>query len=216
MNLDFGYLAAFVGASVLLVGLPGPNIVYICTRAMTQGRRAGVVSALGVETGTFIHATAAALGLAAVVATSPVVFKAITYAGVAYLVYLGLRTLRSVASHGLTNGRPAPAPLGKVYRDGLLVNLFNPKVQLFFLAFLPQFTTPGASPAELRGQLLALGAATFVIALLIDIGYATGASALGTRLNRSAAGDGRWQRRSVAGIYFGLAALAAVTAGGHA
>ncbi len=205
---------AFVLASVVLIGMPGPNVVYICTRSATQGRRAGLVSALGVETGTFVHATLAALGLAAVVAASPVVFTLITYAGAAYLVLLGIRTLRA-RRHGGQASVGSRAALLKVYRDGVLVNLLNPKVALFFLAFLPQFTTPGASPGELRLQLLGLGAAVFVIAIVLDCGYALAAHAAGSRLRRRAGGSGRVQRYSTGTIYLGLAAVAAL-AGAHA
>jgi threonine/homoserine/homoserine lactone efflux protein len=212
--VDPNRAVAFVLAAVVLIGMPGPNIVYICTRSITQGRRAGLVSALGVETGTFVHATLAALGLAAVVAASPVVFTAITYAGAAYLVLLGIRTLRA---RGHAGGAEAGsrAALLRVYRDGVLVNLLNPKVALFFLAFLPQFTTPGASPGELRVQLLGLGAAAFVVAIILDCGYALAAHAAGSRLRLRVGGTGRAQRYSAGGIYLGLAALAAVT-GAHA
>ena len=201
-------LLAFGAAAVVLIGTPGPNIVYICTRSVTQGRRAGLVSALGIETGTFVHATRAALGLAAVVAASPVVFSAITYLGAAYLVLLGIRTLRA-AAHASASGGTPPASLPRVYREGVLVNLLNPKVALFFLAFLPQFTTPGAGPDVLRLQLLCLGAASFLIALLLDVRYALAADAAGRRLRRiSRGGHRRAGRYSTAGIYFGLALLA--------
>lgn len=209
MNVDLGYLAAFVGATIVLVGTPGPNILYICTQSIAHGRRVGLLSALGVETGTLIYALATALGLGALVAASPLAFSLITYLGVGYLVLLGIRTLRSRSS----GQSAAPvASLGRVYREGVLINLLNPKVALFFVAFLPQFTRPGASVSELRGQLVALGAGVFVIALLIDIAYAVGAAAASNRLRRRTTSgepsDGRRGKLAVAGIYFTLAAVA--------
>ncbi|AKU16042.1 LysE family translocator [Luteipulveratus mongoliensis] len=211
MSLNLGYLAAFVGATIVLVGMPGPNILYICTQSVAHGRRVGLLCALGVETGTFVYALATALGLVAVVAASPVAYSAITYLGVGYLVLLGIRTLRSHGSGGVA---ASSSSLRRAYREGVLVNLFNPKVALFFMAFLPQFTRPGASVTELRGQLVALGAGVFVIALLIDITYALAASAAGDRFRSrrtdQSSRDGRRSRMAVAGIYFALAAVAGV------
>lgn len=203
--MDPNRFLAFVAAAVVLIGMPGPNNVYISTRSMAQGRRAGLVSALGVETGTLVHITLAAFGLAAVVATSPVVFRVITYVGAAYLVYLGIRTLRAAAGHGRADagGRAA---LWRVYREGILVNLFSPKSALFFLAFLPQFTTPGAGPNELRLQLLGLGAAAFLVGLVLDFCYAIAADAAARRLSPN--GSGNVRRYTSAIVYFGLAALA--------
>lgn len=202
---------AFIAATVVLVGLPGPNIVYICTRSLTQGRRAGLVSALAIETGTLVHATVAALGLVAVVAAWPVVFTVITGAGAAYLVLLGIRSLRTAISVD-GPGIVEPESLWRIYRDGVLVNLLNPKVALFFLAFLPQFTSGTTDVGRLRTELLGLGTGVIVIALALDLGYAVAADAVGRRLGRFGPREQRVQRYSVAGIYFGLAALAAVGA----
>jgi threonine/homoserine/homoserine lactone efflux protein len=201
-------LLAFVAATVVLVGLPGPNNLYISLRSLSQGRRAGVVSAFGIETGSLVHATVAALGLVAMVTAWPVVFTVITAAGAAYLVLLGIRTLRTaVGTHGLD--AVEPEPLWQIYRQGVLVNLLNPKVALFFLAFLPQFTSGTDDLGRLRTELFVLGAATMVIGLLLDLGYALAAAWIGSRLGRSPRQQ-RIQRYSVAGIYFGLAVIAVV------
>lgn len=204
-----GQVLGFAGATVVLVGMPGPNNLYISLRSLTQGRRAGVVSALAVETGTLVYVVVTALGLAAVVRASPTLFTAITLAGASYLAYLGVRILITPAlDHA--DGFQA-APLGRVFRDGVLVNLLNPKAALFFLAFLPQFTTHGANPDQLRTEMLLLGTGTLLIGLTLDLTYALAADALARRF-RSVRTAGRWRNRVVAGVYLALAVAAVLTA----
>ncbi len=191
----------FAAATVLLVVVPGPNLVYIVTRGASQGRRVGLASAMGVETGTLIHIAAAALGLSALLASSAAAFEVVRYGGAAYLLYLGVRTLRAKDA-----GEPAavasqPA-LGRVYAEGVLVNVLNPKVALFFLAFLPQFVDPSAGGAA--GQVLVLGAVFFPIALVLDLLYAQAASLLGARLGARPT----LVRRTSGGIYIALAVAA--------
>jgi threonine/homoserine/homoserine lactone efflux protein len=181
----------FVLASLALIAVPGPNMIYILTRAATQGRRAGLVSAAGVETGTLVHVTAAAFGISAVLAAAPRVLAAVRLAGAAYLAWLAVRALRGTAR----DRPPDPAPLPRVYRDGVLVNLLNPKVLLFFLAFLPQF----ASPHGGRLELLRLGLVFVALALVLDLSYALIGGALP-----------RWRppRYLAATVYCGLAGYA--------
>src|SRR5438094_474883 len=145
-------LLAFAAASLLLVIMPGPNLVYIVTRSVSQGVRAGAVSALGVETGTLVHIGAAVLGLSTLVASSPVAFAVLRYAGAAYLCWLGLRALRRPSTVDIAESHREPLP--RLFCSGLLVNVLNPKVVLFFLAFLPQFVRPGDTA---RGQMAVLG-----------------------------------------------------------
>jgi threonine/homoserine/homoserine lactone efflux protein len=182
--LDPAHLLAFAAASVVLVGMPGPNTIYITTRSLAHGTRVGVVSVLGVETGTAAYAGATALGLSALVAASPTAFAAIRYLGVAYLVHLAVRELTRRRTGGGERAQDAAARLRRVYRDGLLMNLLNPKVALFFLAFLPQFVTRGATGSGARAEVLALGLITVVVALAVDLTYAVAAGALGLRLRR--------------------------------
>jgi threonine/homoserine/homoserine lactone efflux protein len=200
---------AFVIASVFLIVLPGPNMIYIITRGVTQGRQAAIISALGVETATMVHVLAAAVGLSALLSRSAEAYTAIRLAGAAYLVYLAIKTFRS-ASHG---GRKAerPAPPRQVFTQGFVVNLLNPKVALFFLAFLPQFVFPDAGrPAA---QLLTLGAVFFVLALSLDIVYAVTSGSVGGWLGSRAAMRG--QRYVAASVYAALA-VAAATSPTHA
>jgi threonine/homoserine/homoserine lactone efflux protein len=202
---DRSTFLVFALASLALVVAPGPNLVYIVTRSVSQGRRAGLVSAIGVEAGTLVHITAAALGLSQLVATSGLAFSVVKCAGAAYLLYLGLRALRRREGLDLsTAGRSLRLP--RVFRDGIVVNVLNPKVALFFLAFLPQFIDParGASAA----QILALGVVFFGIALTVDVLYAIVAGALSGWLRRRPAYLRR-QRFAVGGVYLGLGVSAA-------
>lgn len=203
-----GQALGFAGATVVLVGMPGPNNLYISLRSLTQGRRAGVVSALAVETGTLVYIVVTALGLATLVRASPALFTAITLAGALYLAYLGVRALTApTLDHA--DGIQA-APLGRVFRDGVVVNLLNPKAALFFLAFLPQFTTRGAGPDQLRTEMLYLGAGALLIGLTLDLTYAVGADAIGRRF-RSTRTAGRWRNRLIAAVYLTLAVAAVLT-----
>jgi threonine/homoserine/homoserine lactone efflux protein len=177
-------------------------------RSLTQGRRAGVVSALAIETGTLVYVVVAAMGLATLVQASPALFTAITLAGALYLAFLGVKMLRATTADQA--GRVQSAPLGKVFRDGVLVNLLNPKAALFFLAFLPQFTSRGAGSGQLRHEMLLLGAGAMIIGLSLDLCYAVGADAIGRRV-RSARTTSRWRNRLVGGVYLGLAAFALIS-----
>jgi threonine/homoserine/homoserine lactone efflux protein len=201
---DRSTFLVFALASLALIVAPGPNLLYIVTRSVSQGRRAGLVSAVGVEAGTLVHITAAAVGLSQLVATSALAFSVVKYAGAAYLFYLGLRALRR--REGLDLAAAArPLQLPRVLRDGIIVNVLNPKVALFFLAFLPQFVDPARGTAS--AQILALGV-FFGIALTVDVLYAIVAGALSGWLRRRPAYLRR-QRFVVGGVYLGLGAAAA-------
>lgn len=195
-------LLLFAASAALLVLIPGPNLVYIVTRSIEAGRRAGLASMLGVEAGTLVHVTAAALGLSALLASSEVAFEMVRWAGVAYLVYLGVRTLRA------RDTAPSVAPIGmrRSVLEGLLVNVLNPKVSVFFLAFLPQFVDPLQGSTGM--QVLVLGAVFLTIASLLDLLYVLGAALIGQRLSRG--------RKLAGGVYLALAALAAATGGRRA
>lgn len=197
---DPSTLALFVVAALALLVVPGPSVLYIVARSLHQGRRAGLVSALGVQTGGLVHVLAAAVGLSALVLSSALLFSAVKYLGAAYLVFLGVRTLLApVEVHEVQ--RPAPRCLGQVFWQGALVNALNPKTALFFLAFLPQFIRPERGPVAL--QTLTLGALFLLLATLSDGTYALLAGTVGKRLqgNRVFA---RRQKYVTGGVYIAL------------
>jgi threonine/homoserine/homoserine lactone efflux protein len=144
----------FVVASLVLLLTPGPAVLYIVARSIKQGRAAGLVSVLGIHLGTIVHITAAAVGLSALIVSSALAFAIIKYLGAAYLIWIGIRTF--VAKDSDSEAPTVPAePLRRVFRDGFVVNLFNPKTAIFFLAFLPQFVDPARG--ALHWQILFLG-----------------------------------------------------------
>lgn len=141
MGVD--HLLLFVVAGLLLNLTPGPDVVYIVTNALRSGVRAGIVAALGITAGCFVHIFAAALGMSALLAASSVAFDVLKWAGAAYLLWVGWRMLRSPAPQALgAHGEPPPSALRTVFLRGFWTNALNPKVALFFLAFVPQFIPP--------------------------------------------------------------------------
>jgi threonine/homoserine/homoserine lactone efflux protein len=201
-------LLLFAVASLALLAIPGPAVFYVVTRSLTQGRTAGLVSVLGVETGTFAYALAAAAGLTGLIAASETGFTIVRFAGAAYLVYLGVRRLLE-RDHGEA---AAPSARSRLFLRGLLVQLLNPKIAVFFLAFLPQFVDPDRGPVVV--QSLMLGTQFTVLAILSDGAYVLLAGAVGRRLRR-----GRGARRLArlsGGVYIGLGVTAALSGSGHA
>ncbi|TMQ90319.1 LysE family translocator [Actinomadura soli] len=199
-------LLAFAAASIALIVIPGPNGIYIMTRSAAQGYRAGLVSALGVETGTLAHIAFAVLGVSALIAASPVAFNVLKFAGVGYLLYLAVRTVLRRSELDLGGGA-SPLPLRKVFRDGVVVNVLNPKVALFFLAFLPQFVTADAGTSGARAQMMVLGAVFFALALVLDAGYAVVGGAARRWLGRRSGSTHRYGY-AIGGVYLTLAAYA--------
>ena len=183
-------LALFLVASALLVIAPGPDIVYVLTRGIAQGRKAGFAAALGFATGCIFHTLLAALGVAALIRSSEFAFDLVRYAGAAYLVWIGLQALRHRASFALAEGGESKA-LWTIFKQSVIGNALNPKVTLFFLSFLPQFVDTTAG--HVGWQMALLGAA-FMIQTVVIFGAVAVFSgwigarfrsnpALGTRLN---------------------------------
>lgn len=204
---DVSTLLLFAGASAALVAVPGPAVAYIVTRALSQGRTAGVVGALGIEAGALVHVAAAVVGLSAVIASSATAFAVVKYAGAAYLVFLGVRKLRSTSS-GLQLGDLPPESNAQVFRRGVVVNTLNPKVAVFFLAFLPQFVDPNGAPVAL--QVALLGVLFIAIATVIDCVWALAAGSLGQGLRRSPRVR-RWLDGISGATFLGLGAAAALS-----
>jgi len=173
-------LAVFLLASLVLAVTPGPGVIYLVTRTLTGGRRAGLASVGGVALGNLGNAALASLGLAAVLAVSARAFTAVKLAGAAYLLYLGVRELRRARRPTQDDPRP-PVKGARVFRDGFLVALLNPKTAIFFAAFLPQFVDPTRAPLV---QSLALGAAFVAIAACTDTLYVIATDRLGPGIAR--------------------------------
>ena len=163
-------LLLFVAAGWLLNLTPGPDVLYIVTNALRSGVRAGMVAALGIVSGCFVHVFAAAVGVSALLATSANAFTVLKWIGAAYLLWMGVRLLRSKAAPLELNAGTSEVNLWRVYRRGFLTNVLNPKVALFFLAFVPQFIAPG-TPDKVTAFLL-LGLLFNLNSLPINFGYA--------------------------------------------
>jgi threonine/homoserine/homoserine lactone efflux protein len=196
--------SAFLLASLVLAVTPGPGVLYIVTRSLVQGRSYGLVSVVAVALGNLGNAFAASVGLAAVFAASSLAFAAVKYAGALYLIYLGVQMLRAPATEGSV-AAPVSAPLSRVFRDGFVVALLNPKTTVFFAAFLPQFLSANASPML---QSLALGSLFVAIAAVTDSAYAVTASAVAPALRGS--GARRLGRRLGGGVFIGLGVFTAL------
>jgi threonine/homoserine/homoserine lactone efflux protein len=169
---DPGTLALFAGAAVLLLVIPGPAVLYIVAQSIEHGRSAGLVSMLGVQAGALVHVAAAALGLSALLVQSSVAFDVVKYAGAAYLIFLGLRKLLARERFETTGERP-PRRLDRLFAQGVVVNVLNPKTALFFFAFLPQFVDVSAGSVGL--QIALLGVVFILIAIVSDGLYAVAA-----------------------------------------
>ena len=194
-------------ASLVLVVIPGPAVIYILTRSISLGRAAGLASAVGVNLGSAIHVVGAVAGLSVILASSAILYSAVKWAGVAYLVWLGIRTLRS-QDEIFTNTSAEPAALKRIFTQGVIVNVLNPKVAMFFLAFLPQFVDPDSPVPWL--QSLVLGLTLVVIGLISDSVYALIGGQVGGVLRRNPRAGST--TRTASGVaYFALAGVAAVT-----
>jgi threonine/homoserine/homoserine lactone efflux protein len=196
-------LEVFALASIALLLVPGPAVLYVVTQSAEQGRSAGLASVAGIHIGTFVHIVAAAAGLSALIVASAVAFSAVKFAGAAYLVYLGIRKLLERPAAGEAEARRAP--LRHVFVRGTVVNVLNPKTALFFLAFLPQFVDPDRG--AVWSQVVVLGLVFVLLGLVSDSLYALGGDAVGSLLRRRATA----MRRISGTIYVALGAVAAFT-----
>jgi threonine/homoserine/homoserine lactone efflux protein len=200
-------LYMFLIASNALLLTPGPAVLYIVARSINQGRMAGIVSVLGVETANFFHASAAALGLSAILLSSALAFDIVKYLGAAYLIYLGIRKIlaREDAAKAEVNKQES---LSRIYSQGFVVNLFNPKTALFFFAFLPQFVN--TSNGNITLQIFLLGIFFVVMAIITDGAYAIISSLIANQLNANQ-NFARNQRYFTGLIYIGLGVVTAFT-----
>ena len=204
--IELSKLYFFMGAALALLLIPGPAVLYITARSASQGRMAGLVSVLAIETANFLQAVAAALGLSAILLSSALTFDIVKYLGATYLIYLGLRKLLS--RDEVKEAAVERESLSRIYWQGFAVNILNPKTAFFFLAFLPQFVSP--ERGNVTAQTLFLGAVFVGLAIITDSMYAILASSLAGRLkgNKSFHKGGRY----FAGlVYIGLGITTALT-----
>ncbi len=203
-------IGVFAAAGTLLLLTPGPAVLYIVARSVEQGRIAGLASVFGITTGTLVHVLASTLGLSALLASSALAFALVKYAGAAYLIYMGVRRILTRPD---TISSPSQLPrrsLGRLYRDGFIVNLLNPKTALFFLAFLPQFVDPtrGAVPM----QIAFLGLLFTLMGLTSDALYALAAGTAGLWVKRQRRYLD-WERYVTGSVFIGLGVTAALAGG---
>ena len=180
--IPFGDLFLFAAASVALALAPGPDNVFVLTQSALHGARAGLLVTLGLATGLLVHTAAVALGVAAVFESSALAFELLKYAGAAYLLYLAWGAFRAGAE-GLPDGATLAPGAARLYRRGIVMNVTNPKVAIFFLAFLPQFADPERAPVPL--QVLLFGVVFIACASVVFASIAWGAGRLGGWLRRS-------------------------------
>jgi threonine/homoserine/homoserine lactone efflux protein len=210
MDLPFpeaGTFALFLVAALALLVVPGPAVVYIVAQSIDQGRVAGLVSTLGIGAGGLVHVAAAAIGLSALLVSSAEAYAVVKYAGAAYLIFLGVRRLlgRDEPADPSTRKRKS---LGRLFRQGVVVNVLNPKTALFFFAFLPQFVDVAAG--HVTTQLVIFGLVFVVLALVSDSAWALIAGT-GARWLREHLSLQRWVS---GGVFIGLG-LATAVSGSH-
>lgn len=205
--IESSRLYLFMGAALALLLVPGPAVLYITARSASQGRMAGLISVLAIETANFLQAAAAALGLSAILYSSALAFDVVKYLGAAYLIYLGISKL---FSSGETAGNESVERenLWSIYWQGFAINILNPKTALFFFAFLPQFVSP--ERGNVTAQTLLLGAVFVGMAIITDSLYALLASSLAGQLKGSRNFQ-KGQRYVTSLIYIGLGITTALT-----
>lgn len=205
--LDWSTLTLFITAASIMVLIPGPNTLFIVARSIEQGRAAGIVSSLGVQTGTLFHIVAAAFGLSALILSSATAFNVLKYAGAIYLIYLGVKTL--LAKEKFEQAQAGEkTTLKSLFLQGAVVNILNPKTALFFFAFLPQFID--ASRGAIAGQIFILGLILVILGAFSDSVYALTAGSIGNRL-RGNLKLLRAQKYFAGIVYIGLGALTALS-----
>ena len=202
-----GTLGVFAGASVAILLIPGPAVFYIVTRAMDHGRRGGLASAFGVNLGIMVHVAFAVLGLSVLLASSAAAFNVVKYVGAAYLIYVGVRRLLDREEVPTADAVPVRSQR-RLFSQGVIVSVLNPKLALFFVAFLPQFVD--RAHGNVRVQLLVFGLLFEAIALCTDGSYALLAGTMGRAL-RNRKSYARAERYVAGGIYIALGAAAAAT-----
>jgi threonine/homoserine/homoserine lactone efflux protein len=195
--------AVFVPAALVLLAIPGPAVLYVVATSVDGGRRNGLVSVAGIHLGSLVHVAAAVAGLSALIVSSAIAFSAVKYVGAAYLVYVGIRKLLG-KDEPVESIERAPRSARRVFGQGVIVNVLNPKTALFFLAFVPQFVDPDR---PVWTQTIALGLCWVALGLVSDGAYALAGGTIGGVLRRRR----KAVRYASGGIFVGLGAVAATS-----
>ena len=194
--MEWSNFTLFLAASWILIITPGPDMIYVITRGISQGRKAGVISAIGVTLGILVHTIFAAFGLAIILRTSAVAFLALKYTGAGYLVYLGIKAIKDKSVVAFKNNRPK-ASIKTIFTQGILSNVLNPKIALFFLAFLPQFVSPEYGNASVQMICLGIMFAFFGAVFLALLGYYSGSIGAWLSGRQRCADKIRWMTGSI-------------------
>ena len=198
--LDTSHLVLFLVACVVMLIIPGPAVLYIISRSINEGRKAGLISVAGLAVGTLVHVTGAALGLSALLVASAFAFSAVKYLGAAYLIFLGVRKI--MEKNKPQEAQTAePQGFSRTFVQGIIVNILNPKTALFFLAFLPQFVDPSRGSVPM--QMIALGLLFVFLSLFTDSGYVLLSGFAGGWLKGSKLFS-RFENYCVGSVYIGL------------
>jgi threonine/homoserine/homoserine lactone efflux protein len=210
MTPSHSALLLFITSGAILLAIPGPAVLYITSRSIGQGRRAGIVSAFGIAVGTLVHVSAAALGLSALLVSSAAAFNLVKYLGAAYLIYLGVQKLRRDDFSDAAKAAPR-TKLSNVFLQGIVVNVLNPKTALFFFAFLPQFVD--SSRGNVAAQILFLGILFAFMGVTSDCTWALLAGTVARHL-RERSGGMRTERYVSGGILISLGVATAFAGSG--
>ena len=200
-DYSLAHWATFFTAAVLLNLSPGPDMAFILGQTARRGVRSGFAAMFGIWTGTLIHVIFAALGLSAILATSTVAFSVVKWVGAAYLIWLGIQALRSQGTSMSADGQTSPASVQKIFKQGVLVSVLNPKVAIFFLAFLPQFVEVGAGPVG--AQLFLHGILIIVVAAFVEPPLILMGSKLTEYLSNNRKVS-QWMDRGLGALFIGL------------
>ncbi|MGF6223141.1 LysE family translocator [Pseudomonas sp. YL-218 TE3947] len=200
----------FLFSALLLNISPGPDLLYILSRTISSGKKVGIASALGVCSGAFVHVVLAACGVSALIAASENAFDALKYAGAAYLLYLGVKSVMASTGsvHDQGNAQAKQYGVWQAYKQGILIDVFNPKVALFFLAFLPQFVQPSMGAPAL--QIFLLGSLVILVAIVVEVSFVLVAAKATERL-RTHPNAGQWLDRVMGAVLIGLSIRLATT-----
>jgi len=193
--LDYSLLPAFILAAFIICITPGPDMAFVISRSISQGHRHGIATAIGIQMGTLVHILLAVLGFSAILMTSVWAFLIIKYIGAMYLLYLGIQTLRNRKGIRISSNKKSVS-MSKAFWEGALTDIFNPKVALFFLTFIPQFINPDTS--NINSQFIILGIILGIIGLTVDISVALIASLFGNFLSKNRVA--LWWQQTISGI----------------